>query len=215
MVTAALADPLKRAFMVYPGTVNFGPVCERLVYRIELTLKNEDIITQRLNVTQPLKGKARGVRIWAVKKGPIAPGLNEKVIVELRAPQLMDGVEEGQLVEEVKRTEKVEDEFKIITKTDNLVIPITATILPKGQYEDLKLINPNAIRVKPFGEESTQYHHQSSIHKSSMKQVSPLLTPDERNNEPERGRSHNAGAGRATALSFLIRSIPSYSLNYL
>ena len=95
MVTAALADPLKRAFMVNPGTANFGPVCEGGVYRIEMTLKNEDIITQRLNVTQPLKGKARGVRIWAVKKGPIAPGLNEKVIVELRAPRLMEGEEEG------------------------------------------------------------------------------------------------------------------------
>ena len=71
-------------------------------------------------------------------------------------------------MEEVKRTEKVEDEFKIITKTDNLVIPITATILPKGQYEDLKLINPNAIKVKPFGEVATSQHFQASIRKSSV-----------------------------------------------
>ena len=116
----------------------------------------------------------------------------------------MEGAEEGQLVEEVKRTEKVEDEFKIITKTDNLVIPISATVLPKGQYEDLKLINPTAIRVRPFGEEPTTVHHQSSIRKSSVQHVRLWVTSDERDNEPEeRRRSDNAGAWRTRALSFL------------
>ncbi len=76
MVSGALADPLKRGFMVNPGGAHFGAVCEKKVYRIELTLKNEDVITQRLNVTQPLKGKARGVRVATLKKGPIAPGLS-------------------------------------------------------------------------------------------------------------------------------------------
>ena len=165
MVTAALADPLKRSFAIFPGGAHFGPVCEKGVYRIELTLKNEDVITQRLNVTQPLKGNARGLKVWAVKKGPIAPGLNERVIIELRAPQLSG---EGQLVEEAKRTEKVEDEFKIITKTDNLIIPISATVLPQGQYDDLVLINPNAVKVKPFGAE-TVVHGSSSLHASIRK----------------------------------------------
>ena len=58
MVSAAIADPLKRTFAARPAAANFGPLCEGKRYRIEMTLKNEDSITQRLNVTQPLKGSA-------------------------------------------------------------------------------------------------------------------------------------------------------------
>ena len=49
----------------------------------------------------------------------------------------------------MKRTHKIDDEFKIVTKSDNLIIPISAKILPEGQYEDLKLINPESIRCLP------------------------------------------------------------------
>lgn len=69
MVTAVLHDPLKRAFNILPETARFGPIRAGGTYEITISAKNEDVITQRINLRQ---SKDKRIKVRMETTGPVS-----------------------------------------------------------------------------------------------------------------------------------------------
>ena len=53
MVTGVLHDSLKRSFNVLPAKCVFGKVKAGKTYELVVTVKNEDSLSQRVNIVAP------------------------------------------------------------------------------------------------------------------------------------------------------------------
>ena len=87
MVTAALHDPLKRAFNVMPSQSRFGAIRAGGTYEVCISCKNEDQMPQRLTVRQ---GQDKRVRVYVEKpdgyvNATVATGAIRRVIVQVRS----------------------------------------------------------------------------------------------------------------------------------
>jgi hypothetical protein len=110
MVTSVLHDNMKRSVNVLPSFIKFGAIQIGTEVEIILTVKNEDSLSQRIQV-KPMKD----IRIQVTQDtyGPIAPGMTKKIIVTLKASELG----------------KVKDEVQVMTKSDIFKVPIDAIVM--------------------------------------------------------------------------------------
>jgi hypothetical protein len=78
MVTSVLHDTLKRSVNVMPSFVKFG--CVEIGQEVEmyLTVKNEDSLSQRIQI-KPVQDSR--IIIKQETYGPIAPGMTKKIII--------------------------------------------------------------------------------------------------------------------------------------
>lgn len=53
MVQADLNDKLQRDILINPIEANFGVLHERKNYELKITIKNEDVISQRITLKRP------------------------------------------------------------------------------------------------------------------------------------------------------------------
>ena len=95
MVTSVLHDGLKRSVNVLPSSCKFGSICQGEDVEMIITVKNEDSLSQRVQI------KAVTDKRLVVKQesyGPIAPGMTKKIIVCIKATE---GDSLGKIKEEI------------------------------------------------------------------------------------------------------------------
>jgi len=85
--------------------------------KVNIMNRTNDII--RFKIVQP---KSDYINI-KYKVGPISPGLQIKIIVEIVTPETSDQF-------------SIDDYGQIITENEIIKIPITATVLPMNEYDE-------------------------------------------------------------------------------
>jgi len=113
MVTSVLHDGLKRSVNVLPSQCKFGSICQGEDAEMIITVKNEDSLSQRVQI------KAVTDKRLVVKQesyGPIAPGMTKRIIVCIKATE---GDSLG----------KIKEEIQVMTKSDVFKVPVEAVIL--------------------------------------------------------------------------------------
>eukprot|EP00828_Plagiopyla_frontata_P047993 TRINITY_DN904_c0_g1_i3.p1 TRINITY_DN904_c0_g1~~TRINITY_DN904_c0_g1_i3.p1 ORF type:complete len:346 (+),score=46.29 TRINITY_DN904_c0_g1_i3:178-1215(+) len=142
MITADITDKLKRDLLIIPVIARFGKVKAGCVYETVISVKNEDVQVQRVNVKQPSQKFAR---TYTKQSGPVALGLTREIFVRLETTREM--AEKG----------KFEDEFQIISKHEIYTIPIRAEVLDPERYklleQDYKQQFRTSVRELKFGRE--------------------------------------------------------------
>lgn len=72
MITSDLNDNLRRDIQINPINVRFGILRVGRIYEIKVTVKNEDVLAQRVVIKQP---STKYARAFMKQMGPIALGL--------------------------------------------------------------------------------------------------------------------------------------------
>ena len=129
MVTSVLHDNLKRSVNILPSKCNFGFVKVNTESEIIVSIKNEDSLSQRINikptgdsrvvVTQECYDKD-GNKVPTY--GPIAPGMHKQIIVTIRGSLGPD------------ESAKIKLDVIIMTKTDHYKYPVEAHILTEEEF---------------------------------------------------------------------------------
>lgn len=135
MVTSVLNDPMKRSVNILPSSATFGSIKEGSKYEVLITIKNEDMLPQRVVVRQ---AKDPRILVQQDQGGPIAPGMIKNVRVTIDTCN-----RSGSSV--------ISDSFEIVTKTDIYKVVITATVLDEDHFdevnaESLKIYNRTAMK---------------------------------------------------------------------
>ncbi|XP_056016110.1 sperm-associated antigen 17-like isoform X9 [Ostrea edulis] len=110
--------------ILFPEEVEFGVLREGYTYCYTVYLKNTGVDSCRFRIKQP--PPATGLRI-NYKPGPIAAGMRVELNVELYA--IAVGVEGEMGVGSVRH------DLEIVTQTDVLFLPISATVLTAYEYD--------------------------------------------------------------------------------
>lgn len=120
MVTSVLHDNLKRSVNILPSVCKFGTIKQGTENQMFITVKNEDSLSQRINI-KPTQDK----RIVVVQEtyGPIAPGMTKRISITIRCPAGAEGLQ------------KVKEEVIIMTKTDHFKVPVEATVLAEAEFD--------------------------------------------------------------------------------
>ena len=118
MVTGVLHDNLKRALNIMPSQVIFGGLRPGSTNEITLTVKNEDMLGQRINI-KPVADKR--ILVQQEQYGMIAPGMTKKVTITVR---VADDAEPC----------TIKDTLTIMAKHDIYKIPISAKILGEEDW---------------------------------------------------------------------------------
>jgi|AACY02.9.fsa_nt_gi hypothetical protein len=118
MVTSVLHDQLKRSVNILPSKCVFGQICQGQDAEMIVTIKNEDSLSQRIQI-KPVQDKRLVVKQETY--GPIAPGMTKKLIVTIKA------TEEDSLG-------KIKEEIHVMTKSDVFKVPVEAMILSVEGY---------------------------------------------------------------------------------
>lgn len=121
MVTGVLHDDLKRSLNIMPSSIVFGGLRPGSNNEIVVTIKNEDMLAQRINI-KPVNDKRILVR--QEEFGLIAPGMIKKVIVSIRIPDDFD----TPLV--------IKDTLQIMSKHDVFKLPISAKLLSEDEWDE-------------------------------------------------------------------------------
>lgn len=118
-----------RGIILLPDEVDFGVLKEGNRYAFSVFLKNTGVDSCRYKLRQP--PPATGLRI-VYKPGPIAAGMKAELEIELYA--IAVGVEGDSGVGSISH------DLEIVTETDILFLPISATVLTAHAYDNR---NPN------------------------------------------------------------------------
>lgn len=121
MVTGVLHDDLKRSLNIMPSSIVFGGLRPGSNNEIVVTIKNEDMLAQRINI-KPVNDKRILVR--QEEFGLIAPGMIKKVIVSIRIPDDFD------------TPVVIKDTLQIMSKHDVFKLPISAKLLSEDEWDD-------------------------------------------------------------------------------
>ncbi|XP_029931600.1 sperm-associated antigen 17 [Myripristis murdjan] len=125
--TISLINPnsIARGFELRPSSVDFGKLREGTLYAVTVVMTNVGVDTCRFTVKQP--PPASGLRV-IYNPGPVAAGLQVQLHVQLFA---MSAVQEG----EAEPKNYISQNIPILTETEILYLPVTATILPDKLYD--------------------------------------------------------------------------------
>ena len=121
MVTGVLHDDLKRSLNIMPSAIAFGGLRPGSTNEITVTIKNEDMLAQRINI-KPVTDKRILVR--QEEHGLIAPGMIKKVTVSIRVP------------EDAETPATIKDTLQIMSKHDVFKLPITARLLGEDEWDE-------------------------------------------------------------------------------
>ncbi|CAD8207264.1 unnamed protein product [Paramecium octaurelia] len=132
MVTSDINDRLKKDLLIYPVNVQFGELKQGGQYEVKISVKNEDIMAQRIVLKQPLNTNIKGVM---KQMGSISLGLVREVFVHINA----------------ERVGQFSDELQIMSKHSIYTIPITGNVLESSMFdkvnsEQIKLTNKPLLR---------------------------------------------------------------------
>ena len=78
MINAELNDRLQRDLSVIPIAARFGSLKQGGLYQIKISVKNEDILAQRINLKQP---QSRFAKVFMKQMGPVSLGIVREVWV--------------------------------------------------------------------------------------------------------------------------------------
>nr|XP_006825433.1 PREDICTED: sperm-associated antigen 17-like isoform X3 [Saccoglossus kowalevskii] len=117
--------PSMRGFEIFPQEVDFGTVKEGCTYAVNVHLKNVGIDSCRYKIKQA--PPSTGLRV-IYKPAPVAAGM--KAVLELELYAIAVGVEGG------NGQGSIGHHLEIITETDLLYLPVSATILTANDYDD-------------------------------------------------------------------------------
>ncbi|XP_078001373.1 sperm-associated antigen 17-like isoform X2 [Glandiceps talaboti] len=117
--------PNMRGFEIVPCEVDFGNLKEGSTYSFRVHLKNVGIDSCRYKIKQP--PPSTGLRV-IYTPGPVAAGM--KAVLELELYGIAVGVEGG------NGQGSIAHHLEIITETEMLYLPITATILTAYDYDE-------------------------------------------------------------------------------
>lgn len=119
MVTSVLHDSMKRSVNILPSVCKFGALPHGVEAEMTLTVKNEDSMSQRIQI-KPTQD--RRIVVKQETYGPIAPGMTKKVLVQLQLANSTD-------------TSRVKEEIVIMTKSDHYKVPVEALLLSEAEYD--------------------------------------------------------------------------------
>lgn len=114
-----------RGLILLPEEVDFGVLKEGNTYTFTVLLKNTGVDTCRFKIKQP--PPATGIRI-VYKPGPVAAGMKTEIDVEIYA--IAVGVEGETGVGSIRH------ELEIVTESDIIFLPITATVLTAHEHDN-------------------------------------------------------------------------------
>ncbi|XP_052809835.1 sperm-associated antigen 17-like isoform X5 [Mya arenaria] len=120
-----------RGLILLPEEVDFGVLKEGNTYAHMVMLKNTGVDTCRFKIKQP--PPATGIRI-IYKPGPVAAGMKVEVDVEIYAIAVGAEGETG--------VGAIRHELEIVTETDVLFLPITATVLVAHEFDNRGMSSP-------------------------------------------------------------------------
>jgi hypothetical protein len=121
MVTSVLHDSMKRCVNILPSSCKFGVVQQGQDVEMILTVKNEDSLSQRIQI-KPVSDQRISIKQEVF--GPIAPGMTKRLIITIIASgENSDG--------------KIKDEIQIMTKSDIFKVPVECTIISRKEAEDV------------------------------------------------------------------------------
>lgn len=83
MVTSVLHDNLKRSVNILPSCCKFGALKQGSDNEMILTIKNEDSLSQRIQI-KPTQDKRIVVKQEVY--GAIAPGMTKRLVITIRCP---------------------------------------------------------------------------------------------------------------------------------
>lgn len=129
MVTSVLHDNLKRSVNILPSVCRFGPIVENSESELTVTIKNEDGLSQRIQI-KPTQDKR--IVIKQEVYGPIAPGMTKKLIVTIRAGAVSEG------------KTQIKEEVQIMTKSDIFKLGIEAEVVTQQEFDQLQRKTTNS-----------------------------------------------------------------------
>ncbi|XP_069801252.1 sperm-associated antigen 17 [Dendropsophus ebraccatus] len=117
--------PLPRGFHLIPSVVRFGVLREGCTYSASVSIKNIGVDFCRFRVKQP--PPSTGLRV-TYTPGPVAAGMQTRLDLELFAMAVgLDGPEGAAEYSHC---------IEIQSEVETLYLPVTATVLTEGIYED-------------------------------------------------------------------------------
>lgn len=119
MVTSVLHDNLKRSVNILPSQCKFGAVRQGEDVDMIVTVKNEDSLSQRIQI-KPTQDKRLVVKQETY--GPIAPGMTKRFIVTICASSL-------------ESLGKMKEEIQVMTKSDIFKLPVEALVLSAEEFD--------------------------------------------------------------------------------
>ncbi|CAH1799483.1 unnamed protein product [Owenia fusiformis] len=124
-----------RGFELLPSQVDFGFLREGYTYQFIVHLKNMGIDSCRYKLRQP--PPSTGLKV-IYKPGPIAAGMKAELAIEIYAIAVGVKGESG--------IGAVSHDLEIITETDTMYLPITATILTPDEYDSKSPTSPRVCK---------------------------------------------------------------------
>ena len=121
MVTSVLHDNLKRSVNILPSCCKFGVLKQGSDNEMILTIKNEDSLSQRIQI-KPTQDKRIVVKQEVY--GAIAPGMTKRLVITIRCPQSGEDA-----------LKKIKEEVIIMTKTDHFKVPVEALVLSAEEFD--------------------------------------------------------------------------------
>ncbi|XP_053716794.1 sperm-associated antigen 17 [Synchiropus splendidus] len=134
----SLLDPTSvlRGFQLRPSTVSFGTLEEGATANIVVLMKNVGVDTCRFYIKQP--PPSTGLRI-IYTPGPVPAGLHVELKVQLFSMKAVGG--------DLKPEKKICHDVTIVTESDVLYLPVTATVIPQVLLSDLSKGNPRLLNL--------------------------------------------------------------------
>jgi hypothetical protein len=125
-----------RGLSVLPDKLDFGVLKEGCTYSFCASLQNTGIDACRFRVRQPPPGT--GIKVL-YSPGPVAAGMKTELNIEIFA--IAAGVEGNRGVGCVSHS------LEITTETDNLMLPITATVLTANEFDNRSENSPRGSKA--------------------------------------------------------------------
>ncbi|KAI8799533.1 hypothetical protein BJ742DRAFT_131919 [Cladochytrium replicatum] len=111
------------SFEAFPEKCYFGKLRNGSTYEFKLQITNTGLDSTRFSIRQP---KNKCIKVF-FKPGPVAPGLQANLTVELQA----------NLVEATSKDGQIHDLFQVVSESEILTIPVEARCLEENVYDHL------------------------------------------------------------------------------
>ena len=121
MITSELCDPLNKQLKIDPVSLDFGIVCEGKMYQMYFKLRNDDNMTNRVQVRKNMENP--NIMIENFIGGKVVPGETKKVKIVINTKDMLG---------------KYSDTVEVQTKSFIYKIPIKALIVKEEEYDKTK-----------------------------------------------------------------------------
>ena len=121
MITSELCDPLNKQLKIDPVSIDFGIVCEGKMYQMYFKLRNDDNMTNRVQIRKNIENP--NILIENFIGGKVVPGETKRVKIVINTKDMLG---------------KFSDVVEVQTKSFLYKIPIRALIVKEEEFDKTK-----------------------------------------------------------------------------